>query len=134
MELSHAGGDGREAIGTCDEDFSVVNEIKLQRKRTYMAMSETNPRLKSGRGAVEEDGEKLMSTTEEESSEKIKELRARLAAALDAAKDAAQRLEEKTIAAAKATDRCIREHPYQTIGVAFGLGLLVGVLATRRRD
>ena len=34
--------------------------------------------------------------------------------------------------AARATDKVIREHPYQTVGVAFGVGLLVGVLALRR--
>jgi ElaB/YqjD/DUF883 family membrane-anchored ribosome-binding protein len=34
----------------------------------------------------------------------------------------------KTAAAAKATDRCIRDHPYETIGVAFGVGLLIGFL------
>ena len=37
-----------------------------------------------------------------------------------------------TLERAKAADRVIREHPYQTIGLAFGLGLLIGVLARRR--
>jgi ElaB/YqjD/DUF883 family membrane-anchored ribosome-binding protein len=41
-------------------------------------------------------------------------------------------VEEKTTAAAKATDRTIREHPYESIGIAFGLGLLVGVLVARK--
>ena len=41
-------------------------------------------------------------------------------------------MEEKTIAVAKATDRTIREHPYESIGIAFGLGLLVGVLVARK--
>jgi len=44
-----------------------------------------------------------------------------------------QRANEKAVARAKATDRVIRDHPYQTIGLVFGLGLLVGVLAARRR-
>ena len=60
--------------------------------------------------------------------------RARLDSAIESAKVAAQRLQEKTVAAAKATDECIRTHPYQTLGVAFGLGLLIGVLVGRRRD
>ena len=33
---------------------------------------------------------------------------------------------------AKATDKVIREHPYQSIGVAFGIGVLIGVLVTRK--
>ena len=56
----------------------------------------------------------------------------RLATALESAKETCQRLEEKTVAAAKVTDQTIREHPYESIGVAFGLGLLVCVLVARR--
>jgi ElaB/YqjD/DUF883 family membrane-anchored ribosome-binding protein len=63
---------------------------------------------------------------------KVVEARSRLAAALESAKAAYQRVEEKTIAAAKATDQTIREHPYESIGIAFGLGLLAGVLVARK--
>jgi ElaB/YqjD/DUF883 family membrane-anchored ribosome-binding protein len=98
-----------------------------------MTTTESNPRIKGGLSAVVEDGEDELKATAGQGSERVSELRARLSAALDATKDAAQRLEERTLAAAKATDRCIREHPYETIGVAFGLGLLIGVLAARRK-
>ena len=40
--------------------------------------------------------------------------------------------EEKAREGARATDKVIREHPYQSIGLAFGLGLLIGVLVTRK--
>ena len=30
------------------------------------------------------------------------------------------------------TDHNVREHPYESIGIAFGLGLLIGVLVTRK--
>ncbi len=43
-----------------------------------------------------------------------------------------QRAEERAVERAKAADKVIREHPYQTIGLAFGLGLLIGILARRR--
>ena len=43
-----------------------------------------------------------------------------------------QKAEEKAVERAKAADRVIRDHPYQTIGIAFGLGLLIGVLARRK--
>jgi ElaB/YqjD/DUF883 family membrane-anchored ribosome-binding protein len=42
------------------------------------------------------------------------------------------RVQESTVAGAKATDRAIREHPYESLGVAFGLGVLIGVLIARR--
>ena len=69
-----------------------------------------------------------------ESSEKLAELRERLNSAIESARVAARRLEEKTVAAAKATDRVIRDHPYQTVGIAFGVGILLGILLGRRRD
>ncbi len=75
-----------------------------------------------------------METTERGDNEK-KELRARLEAAVEKAKAACESLQEKTAAAAKATDSAVREHPYQAIGIAFGVGVLLGVLvAWRRRD
>ena len=62
-------------------------------------------------------------------------LRAKLQAAIEKAKDVCEQLEEKTTAAAKATDKAVREHPYQGAGIAFGVGVLIGVLISRsRRD
>jgi ElaB/YqjD/DUF883 family membrane-anchored ribosome-binding protein len=62
-------------------------------------------------------------------------IRAKLESAIEKAKDTCERLEEKTVAAAKTADKAVRTHPYQAMGIAFGVGLLVGVLATRsRRD
>ena len=60
------------------------------------------------------------------------ELRGRLSSTLDSAKANYRRLEEKTVAGAKIADKTIREHPYESIGVAFGVGLLIGVLVGRR--
>jgi ElaB/YqjD/DUF883 family membrane-anchored ribosome-binding protein len=74
-----------------------------------------------------------MEATERGDSEKG-QLRAKLDAAVEKAQAACERLEEKTVAAAKATDKTIREHPYQAIGIAFGVGVLIGVLAARGRN
>jgi len=63
------------------------------------------------------------------------QIRARLQNVIDKAKEVCERLQDQTTAAARATDRTIRDHPYQSIGIAFGLGVLIGVLAMRsRRD
>ena len=40
--------------------------------------------------------------------------------------------EKGSRASARAADRVIRDHPYQTVGIAFGVGLLVGVLVNRK--
>ena len=75
-----------------------------------------------------------MNTVEREETAKG-ELHAKLETAIEKAKHACERLEEKTAAAAKAADKIVREHPYQAIGIAFGIGLLAGVVAMRsRRD
>jgi ElaB/YqjD/DUF883 family membrane-anchored ribosome-binding protein len=78
------------------------------------------------------DAEALMQATAGQAGEKVVELRHRLAGALATAKATCQRLEEKAIAGAKVADKTIREHPYESIGVAFGVGLLIGVLVSRR--
>jgi ElaB/YqjD/DUF883 family membrane-anchored ribosome-binding protein len=42
-----------------------------------------------------------------------------------------QRAEEKAAERARAADKAVRDHPYQTIGIALGLGLLIGMFARR---
>jgi ElaB/YqjD/DUF883 family membrane-anchored ribosome-binding protein len=38
-------------------------------------------------------------------------------------------VKQRALTGAKTTDRAVREHPYKTLGIVFGLGVLVGVLA-----
>ena len=97
-----------------------------------MTTSEANKRLVGDLKTVAHDAEALMKATANHAGEKVGELRERLGTALESAKVTAQRLEEKTKEAAKATDRTIREHPYESIGIAFGVGLLIGVLVARK--
>lgn len=82
------------------------------------------------------DAEAMLQATAGQAGEKMSALRERLSTALESAKATCHRLEEKTVAGAKAADKTIREHPYAALGVAsgaaFGLGLLIGVLAARR--
>jgi len=89
-------------------------------------------RLVSDLKTVAHDAEDLLKASAGEVTEKARDARARLTAALERAKDACERLEEKAIAGAKATDKVIRDHPYHSIGVAFGIGVLIGVLVTRK--
>ncbi len=97
-----------------------------------MTTEQANARLAADLKAVMHDAEELMKATAGQAGEKVSELRNRLATALESAKATCQRLEEKTVAAARATDRTIREHPYESIGIAFGVGLLLGVLVARK--
>ncbi|MBI3415475.1 MAG: DUF883 domain-containing protein [Verrucomicrobia bacterium] len=92
----------------------------------------TKEKLLQDLRVVVQDAEALIKATAGDLGEKTKEARARLSAALDNAKVTCRQLEDRAIAGAKATDKIIREHPYQSIGIAFGVGLLIGVLVNRK--
>jgi ElaB/YqjD/DUF883 family membrane-anchored ribosome-binding protein len=92
----------------------------------------TKEKLLNDLKAVVRDAEGLIRATAGDLNEKTKEARARLGEAMERAKASVQKLEDRAIEGAKATDRMIREHPYQSIGIAFGVGLLIGVLVNRK--
>jgi len=60
------------------------------------------------------------------------EARNRLSAVLAAAKDTCAAVQDKAVQRAKATDKAIRANPYQSIGIALGVGALIGYLYSRR--
>lgn len=57
--------------------------------------------------------------------------KAELVAALERVKASCGRLQARAAAGAQQADQIIREYPYQSIGIAFGVGLLIGVLVNR---
>jgi ElaB/YqjD/DUF883 family membrane-anchored ribosome-binding protein len=78
------------------------------------------------------EGEELLKAGMEDSSERSSVAREKLSAALEAAKETQHRIQQRAAEGVRATDRVIREHPYQSMGVAFGVGLLIGVIACRK--
>ena len=52
---------------------------------------------------------------------------------LDRLKDNCQRLRTQAVAGARATDRVLRRHPYTSMLLLFGVGLLVGAKIFRRK-
>ena len=89
-------------------------------------------KLVSDLKTLSHDAEAVLQATAGQAGEKMTELRGRLSSTLESCKATYRRLEEKTVAGAKVADQTIREHPYESIGVAFGVGLLIGVLVSRR--
>jgi len=55
------------------------------------------------------------------------------AAAWDAARATYQQFQGKSVECSKKADRAIREKPYVAVGVAFGFGMLLGLLALGRK-
>ena len=97
-------------------------------KETTMEGSQLADTYKS----VSEDAEQFVKETASGLGDKAREARARLAASLASARTNLHKLNEKAIESAKEADHVIRDHPYQSIGVAFGIGILIGVLVTRK--
>ena len=84
------------------------------------------------KGTLAEGSRALMAATAEVAGEQVNEDRNRLAAALQSGKKLLGRVKEKAVESARATDECVHEHPYQAIGVAFGLAAVIGYLIARR--
>jgi ElaB/YqjD/DUF883 family membrane-anchored ribosome-binding protein len=82
------------------------------------------------------DTEELLKATAGQAGEKIAVARERIQASLavykDKLMDAEQALREKTKEAARATDEYVHDHPWQAVGVAAGIGFLLGLLVSRR--
>jgi ElaB/YqjD/DUF883 family membrane-anchored ribosome-binding protein len=78
------------------------------------------------------DARALMAATAGVAGERVGEAHKRLAAALDSAEDMAGRVRDKAVEGAKTADEAVRENPYQAIGIAFGVGALIGFLVARR--
>ena len=82
------------------------------------------------------DTEELLKATTGQAGEKIAVARERIQASLAVYKDklidAEQALMERTKEAARATDEYVHEHPWQAVGAAAGVGLLLGMLIARR--
>lgn len=78
------------------------------------------------------DSEALLHDSADVLDEKGRQVRARLIEAIDAAKATCRRLEDRALEGVRATDRAIREHPYQALGIAAAVGILIGVLVARK--
>lgn len=82
--------------------------------------------------AVIHDGEELLKAGARDLGDRGLAARERLSAALEIAKDTQRRLQERAMAGVRETDRLVRENPYQSAGIAFGVGVVLGIIASRR--
>jgi len=82
--------------------------------------------------ATANDAEELIKATAGELNEKSREARLRLKTALETVRESCDELQEKAAEGVKATDRTIRTHPYESLGIVLGLGVLLGILIGRR--
>ena len=100
------------------------------------AIVKSQERLVSAIRSEISDAEELLSATADQVGEKMAGLRERIQRRLREAKsrlaDAEVLLVDKTRAAARATDDYVHESPWTAIGIAAGVGVLVGLILGRR--
>jgi ElaB/YqjD/DUF883 family membrane-anchored ribosome-binding protein len=82
--------------------------------------------------AVVTEADQLLKFVTEEGGDKANALRTKVERNLNAAKERLRSLEdalmEKTRATARATDEYVHENPWQTVGIAAGLSVVLGVV------
>ncbi|MDR3391472.1 MAG: DUF883 family protein [Sulfuriferula sp.] len=115
-----------------------MNAIERAAEKSMEALADevSKEQLIADFKAVVTDAEALLKATASQSGEKLTEVRAKAEESLRIAKarmaEAQEAMLARTKAAAKATDVYVHENPWKAIGIAAGVGLLVGLLIGRR--
>jgi ElaB/YqjD/DUF883 family membrane-anchored ribosome-binding protein len=85
---------------------------------------------------VMQDAEALIKATSNQTGEKIQEVRARAEESLRQARVRLTEVETEALKRARevadATEEYVRDNPWQSVGIAAGAGLLLGLLISRR--
>jgi ElaB/YqjD/DUF883 family membrane-anchored ribosome-binding protein len=108
----------------------------MEKSMDKLANEVTKEQLITDFKVVVADAEALLKATANQGGEKLAEVRAKAEESLRVVKarmvDAQEALAVKTRAAAKATDVYVHENPWNAVGVAAAVGLLIGFLIGRR--
>jgi len=82
------------------------------------------------------DAEGLLRQAAQASGEQAADLRRKAQAAISSAKrrlvDAEERVVDQAKTAARATDGWVHDHPWTAVGIAAGIGMLIGLVINRR--
>ncbi len=99
-------------------------------------LNEANDQLVSDFKTVISDAEALIKATANQGDSALNDLRTRAQTSLSVAKDNLADIQatviERSRAVTKATDVYVHDNPWQAIGTAAGLGLLIGFIMGRR--
>ena len=100
--------------------------------RSASDIQESTEKLLRDLKEVVRDGEELLRAHVNDLTEKGKAARVRLSEALEAARETRRQLQQRAASGAAATRQAILDNPYESLGLAFLTGMLVGVLMNRR--
>lgn len=99
------------------------HQVARARKRLALA-------LKRGKTT----GEDLIDASTDMAADNINELRDRITAAMDHGKELYDEVHDDVVDRAKAADHTVRENPYQVMGIALGVGALIGFIYSFRNS
>lgn len=98
-------------------------------------MEATREKLVSDLKVLIDDAEELLKATANQAGEKVASVRQRIEQSLDEGKrslaEAEDLLLDTSKEAAKAADSYVRENPWNAVGIAAGIGLVLGLLIRR---
>jgi ElaB/YqjD/DUF883 family membrane-anchored ribosome-binding protein len=101
-----------------------------------MAKPVTAERLVDDLHTVIRDAESLLKATAAQTGEKVQEVRARAEESVRQAKERLASVEEEALQRAKVlagdAEQYVRGNPWQAVGIAAGIGLVLGLLISRR--
>jgi ElaB/YqjD/DUF883 family membrane-anchored ribosome-binding protein len=96
----------------------------------------TREKLVSDLRIVIGDAEELLKATAQNAGETVAAARAKVQASMNGAKkrlaDASDATLDSAKVAARATDEFVREHPWQAVGIGAAVGVILGMLISRR--
>lgn len=115
--LSAAGNPKDTTSGTKDAAKDAANKVKDSANAAKEIVSETGESLKTA-------GSQALDTAGSRIKEQVSTAKSMLA-------DAQFEARKRVNAATETTDEYVRDNPWQSVGIALGLGILIGVLAAR---
>ncbi len=83
---------------------------------------------------IADDARALLAATSEVAGEKVAQARHRLSATLERGREMYGEVKDRAVKSAKAGDEFVRTNPYAAVGIALGVGALIGIILARRRS
>ena len=83
-------------------------------------------------GTLAKDASSLITATTDVATRKFGDVRQRVVETVESAEETAGRVRDQAVDYAKAADKAVREHPYKALGIALGVGAILGYLMSRR--
>jgi ElaB/YqjD/DUF883 family membrane-anchored ribosome-binding protein len=102
-------------------------------KRNHETVAQSPEALLKDLQALVAEAEKMVAGSTAEDNDLIGNIRDRFEAAQERFGDFYADAKKKITTGAKRTDEVIRANPYQSMAIALGVGLLLGVVVARRK-